>query len=283
MAYRISLSGVVYPAMINGMAVDASGNIYASDTLHDLIRAIEPSGILPVVGAVTNAGSNLAGPIAPGELVVLYGTGEGPAALQGCSYGAQGLIDPELYGTQVLFNGHAAPVLYTLSGQVAAFVPYGVAGTTAQVSVVYGGVASAPISVPVAAAAPGLFTIDESGRGQAAAINQDGTVNGATHPAKVGEFIALYATGGGQTLPAGVDGSITGSVFSQQVLPVSVTIGGQMVTAQYAGGAPGLLEGVMQVNAQIPTGIAPGSAVPVRIQVGGAASQAGVTIAVAGQ
>ena len=280
-AYRIYLNDLVAPARIGAMAVDGAGNIYAGDFHFDVVRVIRPTGTLPAIAAVANGASNLAGPIAPGEVIVLYGAGQGPGALEACAYGAAGLIDRELYGTEVLFNGQPAPVLYASAGQVAAMVPYRISGAAAQVSLVYGGAVSPPVSVPVAAAAPGLFTMDGSGRGQAAAVNQDGTVNGAAHPAKAGTFIALYATGGGQTTPAGVDGAITGSVFPQQALPVTVTIAGQTVPAQYAGGAPALLEGVMQVNAQIPAGVTPGSAVPVTIQVGGAASQAGVTIVVA--
>jgi uncharacterized protein (TIGR03437 family) len=282
-AYRIYLDGLVAPARISGMAVDGAGTIYASDTRQDVVRAILPTGTLPTIAAVTNGASSLAGPIAPGEIVVVYGTGAGPNALEACQYGAAGLTVRTLYGTQVLLNGQPAPVLYTEAGQVAALVPYGISGTTAQVSVSFAGVASQPMTVPVAAAAPGLFTADSSGRGQAAAVNDDGTINNAAHAAKAGAYIALYGTGGGQTLPAGTDGSITTSVFPLQSLPVTVTIAGQTVAAQYAGGAPGLLEGVMQVNAQIPATVTPGNAIPVSIQVGGSSSQSGVTIAVAGR
>jgi uncharacterized protein (TIGR03437 family) len=52
------------------------------------------------------------------------------------------------------------------------------------------------------------------------------------------------------------------------------------VQPQYAGAAPGYA-GLMQVNVQIPAGTPSGN-VPVTIQVGQAASQAGVTIAVGG-
>jgi uncharacterized protein (TIGR03437 family) len=64
------------------------------------------------------------------------------------------------------------------------------------------------------------------------------------------------------------------------ILTVSVTIGGQTVTPIYAGGAPGNVAGLMQVNFQVPSGIQTGSAVPVVVQVGNTSSQAGVTVAV---
>ena len=61
---------------------------------------------------------------------------------------------------------------------------------------------------------------------------------------------------------------------------MTVTIGGQTVKPQYAGGAPGLVAGLMQINVQIPSGIQTGNAVPVVVQVGSVSSQPGVTIAV---
>jgi uncharacterized protein (TIGR03437 family) len=66
------------------------------------------------------------------------------------------------------------------------------------------------------------------------------------------------------------------------VAPVAVTIGGQVAVVQYAGQAPNVVAGVMQINAQIPSGIQAGNAVPVVVQVGSVSTQAGVTVAVSG-
>jgi len=96
----------------------------------------------------------------------------------------------------------------------------------------------------------------------------------------VGDYISLYATGEGQTTPAGVDGKPATVPYPYPNLPVTVTVGGQNAPVQYAGGAPGLVAGLMQVNVQIPAGIAVGNAVPVVLRVGAGFSQAGVTIAV---
>jgi uncharacterized protein (TIGR03437 family) len=59
-----------------------------------------------------------------------------------------------------------------------------------------------------------------------------------------------------------------------------VTIGGQAAAVQYAGQAPYAVAGVIQINAQIPSGTQAGNAVPVVVQVGSVSTQAGVTIAV---
>ena len=87
----------------------------------------------------------------------------------------------------------------------------------------YQGEASAAFAVPVALSAPSLFTLNETGSGQATAMNADGTVNTAANPVKIGDSITLYATGEGQTSPGGVDGKLGGS---SPILPVKVTIGG---------------------------------------------------------
>jgi uncharacterized protein (TIGR03437 family) len=249
------------------ITVDGAGKVYVADAFSSVVRVLKPVTPPPgVVAAVTNGASNLAGPISAGEIVTLYGSGLGPAQLASCINGPAGLIDTVLDGTQVFFNGTAANVLYTSANQVAAVVPTTISSGTAQVSVTYQGQSSAAVSAVVSPAAPALFTINSTGKGQAAAVNQDGSVNSALKPAGPGEFISLYATGGG----------------SAGALPVTVTIAGQTVAAQYAGQAPGYLAGFMQINAQIPSGIRANSATPVSIQVGSAASQAGVTIAVAG-
>jgi uncharacterized protein (TIGR03437 family) len=173
-------------------------------------------------------------------------------------------------------------MIYTWATQVAAIVPYGITGTTGQVTVTYQGQTSAALSVPIASSAPAIFTLDSTGQGQAAAINQDGvTVNGAATPAKVGDYISLYATGEGQTTPAGVDGKPATVPYPYPNLPVTVTVGGQNAFVQYAGGAPGLVAGLMQVNVEIPAGIQAGGAVPVMLRVGDVLGPSGVTIAVA--
>jgi len=233
------------------------------------------------ISAVTSGASNLTGPVSPGEIVVLYGSGLGPGSLVKATVGSDGLFDTQLAGTAVSFNGIPAPMIYSWTTQVAVVVPYGTTGSTAQVTVTYQGETTAAFSVPIASSAPSLFTLNSTGTGQAAAINQDGiTINGAAAPARVGDIISLYATGEGQTTPSGVDGKPAQVPLPKPNLPVTVLIGGQNAQVQYAGGAPGEVAGLMQVNAQIPSGIQTGNAVPVIVRVGGVPSQAGVTVAI---
>jgi uncharacterized protein (TIGR03437 family) len=274
-------SGLVAVTLFaTGSGSARTATIFAATTV---IKVDQPAGSFgsASVTAVTNSGSNRGGPVAPGEIVVVYGSGIGPSQLVQFRPDSAGLVGTGLAGTQVFFNGIPSPIVYTSATQVAAIVPYGVSGV-AQLTVTYAptqGVAVA--TVPSTAAAPGVFTADSSGKGLAAALNLDGSVNSAANPARIGSFISLWVTGEGQTWPAGLDGRLASDPLPQPLLPVGVTIGGKSANLSYAGGAPGLVAGVMQINAQIPTGITAGNSVPVMIQVGGILAQAEITIAVA--
>jgi uncharacterized protein (TIGR03437 family) len=265
-----------------GIALDGAGNIYFADPYNKAVRVLRPANHSVVIGAVVDAASQSAGPVSPGKIVVIYGAGLGPAQLVQ-NQASNGLFGASAGGTSVLFNGIAAPVLYASDTQVAAIVPYSITTTTAQVTVTYQGETSAGFSVTVAPSAPSLFTLNQTGAGQAAAINAvDGTPNSAANPVKIGGYISLYATGEGQTAPAGVDGKLS-STGVRPALPVSATIGGFPATVQFAGEAPGQVAGLMQVNLQVPSGVQTGGYVPVVLQVGNASTTAdAVWIAVSG-
>ena len=127
---------------------------------------------------------------------------------------------------------------------------------------------------------PALFTLDASGQGQGAILNQDYTVNGPGKAAARGTIVSIYATGEGQTTPAGVDGKLAAEPLPQPQASVTVRIGGVDAEVLYRGGAPGLLAGLIQINALVPSGAATGDAVPVLLIFGGVSSQTGATMAV---
>ncbi len=235
----------------------------------------------PVFGAsgVGNAASYLA-PVSPGMIAFLQGQAMGPAALQTLEFNSGGFIEKAIGTAKVLFDGVSAPLLYASSGALAAIVPYGVSGkATTNVTVQYNGISSAAVAVPVTAANPGIFSSNSSGTGQAAALNQDGTVNSAANPAKRGSVVTFYLTGDGLETPQPMDGAVNGAPYPATVGKVTVSIGGLDAAVAYAGAAPGAVAGLMQVNATIPATVTAG-AVPVTITCGGAPSQSGITIQV---
>ena len=280
--------GLALSAQVNGptaVALDPTGNLYIADTNNNAVRLLGFAGSGISVGAVVNGASNVAGTVSPGQLVVIYGSGLGPATLTQFQL-VNGLVPTSLAGTTVVVNGALAPILYTSATQVAAMVPFSVTGSNALVTVVYQGQAAPPKSVAVAPVSPAIFTANTSGTGPAAALNGGTSVNSAGNPANAGSVVTLYITGAGQTTPVGVDGKpggdgSSGNPFSLPVLPVTVTIGGKNATVQFVGSAPGVVAGIMQVNVVVPSGLSAGAA-PVVVQVGSASSQSGVTIAVSG-
>ena len=233
----------------------------------------------PVVTAVTSAASYDASGVSPGEIVAIWGQGLGPAAGANLELDSSGLLTTSLGGTQVFVNGNPAPLTYAGSGQVNAIVPYEVAtATTANVVVVYQGNASVPLPVLMAAVKPGIFT---NGHGQGAILNFDYSVNGPANPATRGQYVFIYTTGEGVTIPPGVDGRVTGTPLpTAAAANCAATMGGQPAPTNFCGEAPGFTAGVMQVNALVPESVTPGNAVPVTITIGGVTSQAGVTLAV---
>src|ERR1017187_2259079 len=154
-----------------GIALASNGNLYIADSGNSAIRELLLGGFQIKIAAVANAASNLAGPVTGGEIVVLYGTGMGPAALAQYTPGTNGQVPKSLAGTTVYFGNYAAPLLYTSANQVAAIVPYEVSGSQAQVFVESNGDLSATFTVSLATAVPSIFTADLSGKGQAAAVN----------------------------------------------------------------------------------------------------------------
>jgi uncharacterized protein (TIGR03437 family) len=123
--------------------------------------------------------------------------------------------------------------------------------------------------------------MDASGFGQGAILNQDGSINSSVNPAAPSSVVSIYATGAGQSKPTPKDGSIAGAKpLPEPVAHVSVEIGGLPAEVLYAGAAPGLVSGALQVNARVPAGVTPGPLVPVVLKIGDAGSQTGVTLAV---
>jgi len=274
-------------------AVNSSNTIYVAQQY--LVAQLQANGGQPVnspvtVSAVVDAASESAGPISPGKIVVVYGLGLGPAQGVSNQPGSEVFstsvteaFSTSLSGASLTFNGTAAPILYASATQITAVVPYEVTGATAQVVATYQAQISSAFSVPVAAAAPSLFTRNQTGAGQAAAVNDlDGTLNTAANPVKIGGYISLFATGEGQTTPAGVDGQLGGTTPTHPNGNVTVTVGGLPATVQYEGGISGEVAGIMQMNVLVPGGVAPGGYVPVVLQSGTATSNQGTWIAVAG-
>jgi uncharacterized protein (TIGR03437 family) len=275
------------------LRIDGAGRIYVVDhaftsafpprTADASIRLLQPTNQSIVIGSVRSAASEAIESVSPGKIVVIYGVGMGPAQLSR-NVPRNGAYPKNVGGTQVLFDGVAAPIIYSSATQVAVAVPYQLSAPTTAMTIQYGGASSLPYTLNVAPASPGVFSANGTGAGQVAAVNADGTINDATHPTRPGEFVSFYATGDGLENPPQSDGNVTPVLgpYPRPVLPANVEVGGIPATVLYAGAAPGEIAGLMQIVIQVPAGIQPGGYVPVQLFVGQNATTAGAAwIAVA--
>ena len=242
----------------------------------------------PQLGAIINAASSQAGSIAPGELITIKGTTLGPVSPTNgglFTVNSTGGVDSRLQGVRVIFDNIPGTPIFVSATQINVNAPWEIAGRiTVNVTVEYNGVTSTPVGLRVDNTSPAIFTLNTTGSGQAAVLNQDGSVNGALsatlRPATPNSVIAVYMTGAGQTSPVGITGSVSPSNQLLRITaPVTATIGGQNANVEFIGAAPGLITGVFQVNLRTPVGIV-GNTLPLSISINGVATPAGPTIAV---
>jgi uncharacterized protein (TIGR03437 family) len=227
---------------------------------------------------VVNAASYAGGGVAPGEIVTLFGSSMGPAELVTSRLTEDRRLATTLAETRVLFNGEPSPLLYVSDKQVSAIVPYAVAGrSSVDIQVEYRGVRSEAVTMPVLPSRPGIFTLDGTGHGQGAILNEDGSVNSASNPARRGSIISLFATGGGEAASGVMDGQLVSDIRPKTSLPVSVVfdlghyppVPQQQGEVLYAGGVPGSVAGLLQVNVRVPANaVDTGPAVPFALFIG---------------
>jgi uncharacterized protein (TIGR03437 family) len=265
----------------------ANGRVYVptfSDQLaiYGLKNSPSSPGV-PQVDAVLNAGSLVQTPLSPGEVVSIFGDNLGPSEGATFQLDGSGRVPGILGATQVFFDGIAAPVLYSSSGEIQASVPFGLTARSTEMIVSTEGGQSAPLTLPVVDAAPAVLTISGLGTGQIASLNEDGSVNSAASPAAVDSVVSIYATGLGQMTPGGVDGEVATGVLGLPNLPISIEVGGVPAYVLYAGAAPGTIEGVFQINFRIPPLAPTGDYTMVVLRAGAAVSQTDVWINVAEQ
>lgn len=251
---------------------------------------IDMSQTGPVITSMTNAASYArVTNFVPGEMVTVFGTNIGPQQIAYSTVDATGHLGNSIGGCQVIMNGVAAPMIYASATQTAAIVPYEIAGSIAVSQILYArifcnGTGSNAYFTAAGASAPGIYAVG-GGTTQGAILNQDGSYNSAANPAAPGSIIVFFATGEGTLNPAGQDGRIETGAANTLPVPtqtVQVTFGGMPAASiPFAGVAPQSVDGLLQVNAQIPLNSPTGN-VPLVLQVGSAKSQANLTVAVAG-
>lgn len=210
-----------------------------------LLGLARSSGPRLSASGIANAFSGRTGPLAPGSLVSLFGSGLGPET--GVSLGPDGDGLPRsAQGVTVTFNGIAAPLLYLQNGQINAQVPYELAGLSeARIEIRAAGGAADAVTVPISPTSPGLHP---------SMFKLDGSVVSASNPAAAGEIVILFATGAGVTVPAVATGAFTPPSLPVPAATASLQLSGRSAEILFIGLAPGTA-GVVQINARVPDGV----------------------------
>jgi uncharacterized protein (TIGR03437 family) len=289
-------------------AVIPANLLTSAGTLNVLVTNPAPggnsAGTVPVVVGnaasilgIVNAGSFTAGSVSPGDIVTIFGNNIGPSNPASMTI-TNGFINTSLGGVSVTIDGKNAPMLYVSLNQLSVQVPYEVSIGAGKVVTVTNGISVANSTVTTAATAPGIFTADGSGTGQAAALTCSAVtnvcaLNNLNNLTAIGDIVTIYLTGEGiyNNPPLSGTASDTGYIVPANLTPLpqvspapTVTIGGQAADSSnvnfYAGPIPGSMLGLLQINAVVPTGASTGVSVPIVVTIGGNSSQAGVTLAI---
>jgi uncharacterized protein (TIGR03437 family) len=242
-----------------------------------------------VTGALNGAGFVVGAPVPEGGIASLFGVNLASTTTAASSTPLPNALD----GVSVTVNDIPAALYFVSPSQINVQIPWnalpsGAASGTGSVVVSSSasGVSQA-FSVPMAAAAPAMFTT-QSGIGQAIAINADGSLAApsgsipgiATHPAQAGDLLILLANGLGPVGPAIADGAASSDTLRSTLSVPSVLIGGMPAQVTFSGLSP-QFAGVNQINIVVPTGVTTGGAVPLQIRIGNVTTSSQVTIAVA--
>ena len=172
-----------------------------------------------------------------------------------------------LLTTSVTVNGKPAPLYFVSPGQVNAQLPAETSPGLATVVVKNGNSVSNATAIMVPETGPGIFV---TGQNRAVVQNPNHKQNTEADPAKVGQILVAYFTGGG---PVTTKGLLTGIPAPLELSPVSeshtVTVSGKAAKTTYVGLAPGLI-GIYQADFKVPV-VGPGDH-PLQIIVGGRGS-----------
>ena len=207
------------------------------EQLPSVALTIQAGSSVPAISAVANAASFAAG-ITPGALETLSGVNLAGGRTAQAKYP----WPTSLAGVSVTLNGALLPLLYVSDTQINFYVPPTMPQGPGTLVVTTPSGATAAMGVTLASLEPGIF---------AGAILHAGTaISAVTTPVRGGDFIEIYCTGLGPTIPNGG--------FQQTVYTPTIFIGGAPVTPLYSGLAPGYA-GLYQVDVQTPFGLRPGS------------------------
>jgi uncharacterized protein (TIGR03437 family) len=265
----------------------AAISLIAASVLPELAGTVQIDGRIPAspgvpvvaTGGVLSAGDYIGSP-AQGLLVSIFGSGLADGTLVNNS----ATLATQLGSTSVSISGVPLPMVFVSDGQVNALIPYELAANAPhQLIVRRANAISVPAPISIADNQPGILATAGNGKGQGHVyvINpaQAQILADTKSPAKAGDVLVLYVVGLGPVNPPIKSGDPAPfDKLEPATGTASLTIGGVQAQVVFAGLTPGF-SGLYQINAVMPSGVRPGSQVPVVIAVNGRASAGAITMA----
>jgi uncharacterized protein (TIGR03437 family) len=289
----------------SGSAVDSQGNLYIAGSAGIPNIPLTPGVYYdPAVGRRTVPGSFLerigfstpesaigcvtdsppmaaVGPVAPGQLITIYGSGIGPAQ-PAVGLSAGNTVPTSLAGVSVTFDGHPAPILYASANQVNVQVPFEVypfpaaqnLSTAMQVS--HNGASVGSRLFAVAPQNPSLFLGSLPGAdctvyfygSPALALNEDGSVNSCANPAAAGSRLTLFVNGLGVKAGNQTTGMLTAAPRSL-ISSVGLFSGFYSVEVDSFTDQAGALSGIGQIAIRVPETVTALQSMELTVSVGG--------------
>ncbi len=228
--------------MAAGLALDTSGIIHFAGS-SGIVATLTPSqsSAPRVLGVASAAGGLLSGRVAPGEVISIYSVNLGVAPTT-ATFNSSGFLPTVLAGVQVRINGTPLPLLDASGTQINAVTPFElVNASTASPEILVNRSPMPAFHLSVDPQVPAVFN---------GVLNQDGTVNSQSNPAKVGSFVSVWATGLGW-ISGLADGQMATAAQDFHCCEIHETYANQFITPAYAGVAPELVNGIVQINFQV--------------------------------
>jgi uncharacterized protein (TIGR03437 family) len=220
---------------------------------------------IPVLAKVVNAADSTTN-IAPGGLISIYGQFLSPVNLAT----SQIPLPTAVADSCLTVNGLPVPILFVSPDQINAQMPFSMVGDVTMILHTPGGV-SDNYNLTVLPTAPSVFNALLPGLSSPVATivrNSNGELVTGSNPVHPGDVLVIYATGLGETAPAGQTGSPApmSPLFPALTVP-TVTLGNANLSLLYAGLAPGEI-GVYQINVKVPSNVPQGLSIPLEITQG---------------
>jgi uncharacterized protein (TIGR03437 family) len=244
------------PILIPGPA-----NLTSFSFALDLSEISERTGPAPACLAFSAPWGPVEAPVVPAMFMSLFGSNLGPASGVAAQFDSGQNVPMEVAGVRLTVGGLPAPILYVQDSRIDFIVPHEITGPTTQVCVIRVGVPRAGRPADEVESCLFAYVGDMDGALLPNVLNEDGPVNSASNPASPGSVVSFFGMGFGIFDPQTVDGALTGAAIANSRYTVDAEFtyslgyeGNDIVPGNvlYFGTAPGLQNGVAQLNVRLP-------------------------------